>query len=51
MCRTVRSRCLATWVIIQRSPFFTQSGGDKSESTVVTAGDAHISDIGLIAVG
>jgi hypothetical protein len=32
-------------------PVFDPVRGGKSESTVVAAGDDHISDIGLIAVG
>ena len=39
------------WVMVQRSPFLTQSVAVEPESAVVAAGDDHISDTGPVPVG
>ena len=51
MCRTVRSPCLPMWVMVQRSPFLTQSVAVRRSRRSLAAGDDHISDTGLVPVG
>ena len=51
LCRTVSPPLLLTAVMVQRSPFLTQSVAVEPESPVVAAGDDHISDTGPVSVG
>ena len=38
------------WVMVQRSPFLTQSVAHQAEASVVAAGDDHVPDTGPASV-
>ena len=51
LCRTVRSPCRPIRVMVQRSPFLTQSVAVSRSRRSLRAGDDHISDTGPVPVG
>ena len=51
LCRTVRSPLRSTWVMVQRSPFLTQSVAESRRRRSLRAGDDHIADTGPVSVG
>ena len=50
LCRTVRSPCRPMWMMVHRSPFFTQSVAERRRRRSLRAGDDHVADTRPVSV-